>query len=184
MRPCLFILIFFLLNAQLLSAQGGAPLGRDFAMPHLYMIKFGKKKKKFTIKDSCYVSMRLQNDSVMTIYGKFDMADGKQKYVVPGKSYTPSDVKELYVAVSEEESITGVSKDTCWLFKTTLGYISAYGKTPEMDAANITAIQKGKEGEIMPFSKELLMEWIKSNDKAVKLAEKGKYVEAIKLYNL
>jgi hypothetical protein len=181
MRPCLFTLLFFLLYSPASFSQVDQST-RNALNPNLYMIKFGKKKKPFNIKDSTYVSMVLPNDSVRTIFGKFNMTDGKQSIAGEGKSYTPSDAKELYVAISEEQSITGISKDTCWLFKTTLGYISAYGKTPELDTKNIVAIQKSR-GEIMPFSKELLMEWLKGNDKAVKLAEKGKYLEAIKLYN-
>lgn len=181
MRPSLLILLFFLFGSQVLHSQVPQST-RDALNPNLHMIKFVKKKKPFNIKDSTYVSMVLSNDSMRTIFGKFTMTDGQQSISGEGKSYTPSDVKELYVAVSEEESITGISKDTCWLFKTTLGYISGYGKTPEPGSKNIIAIQKSK-GEIMPFSKELLMEWLKGNDKAIKLAEKGKYVEAIKLYN-
>lgn len=181
MRPCLFLLLVVLVNPVESFSQVDAST-RNALNPNLYMIKFGKKPKKFNIKDSCYVSMVLPNDSVTTIYGKFDFTGGGQSIAIPGKSYTASQVKELHVAISEEESITGIYKDSCWLFKTTLGYISAYGKTPEKDAANIVAIQKSK-GEIMPFSKELLKEWLKDNEKAVKLVEKGKYVEAIKLYN-
>src|SRR5690349_53414 len=151
MRCCLFMLIFFILDAQAVFSQVDGPT-RSALNPNLYMIKFGKKPKKFNIKDSCYVSMVLSDNSDTTIYGKFDFTGGGQKIAAAGKSFIPSQVKELYVAVSEEESITGISKDTGWLFKTTLGYISAYGKTPEKDGPNIVAIQKSK-GEIMPFSK-------------------------------
>ena len=147
----------------------------------IYMIKLSKKKR-FNPKDEYEIRILLQNDSVIMNAGKLETKDGKQTITFDSLVITPNETKEIVFPNEEGEYLKGIPKDTSWIFKTTTGIINAYAVTPSIDTKEIVAIQK-LTGEIVPFSKELLIEWLKLDTKAVKLAEKDKYLEAIKLYN-
>lgn len=145
------------------------------------MLKLSKKQR-FNPKNEYEIRILLQNDSIIYTAGKLDTTTGKQTIFYDGRIITPKETKEIVFPIQEGEFLKGISKNDVWLFKTTAGTINAYATVPESDAKEIVAIQK-LTGEIVPFSKELLIEWLKLDPKAVKLAEKDKYMEAIKMYN-
>ena len=176
-----FAFLFFFGNSfgQLpVTFTPGAPPTFTYA-PH--MIKFSKKEH-FSAKKDYEIRVVLQNDSVIVDAGRFDTTMSRQTVTFKNRVITPNETKEIVFPIEEGDFLKGIPKDSCWLFKTTAGAINAYATSPQIDSKNIVAIQKLR-GEIMPFSKELLMEWLKLDEYAVKLAEKGKYLEAIKKYN-
>jgi hypothetical protein len=145
------------------------------------MLKLSKKKR-YNSKDKYEIRIVLQNDSVIVVSGKLDTAAGKKVLKYDDKIVTPGETKEIVFPVADDEALKGIPKDSCWLFKTTRGSINAYANTPDIDTKDIIALQK-LSGGIVLFSKEILIEWLKLDPAAVKLAEKGKYIDAIKLYN-
>jgi hypothetical protein len=180
--PAFFFICLFSLSDNINAQFQPSPGGKTWVYQPLYMIKLSKKKK-FNPKSDYEIRVVLLNDSVIYTGAKLDTtSSGKKALKFNGKVITPAETKEIVFPIEEGEFLKGLPRDSCWIFKTTAGLINAYSATPETDNKNILALQK-LSGEIFPFTKELLLEWLKSDPKAVKLAEKDKFVDAIKLYN-
>jgi hypothetical protein len=148
---------------------------------NMYMVKLSIKKP-FNLKNKYEIRALLQNDSVIIDAGKLHKDGNTYIITYDSLKIKSTETKEIIFPIEEGEFLKGIPKDTCWIFKTASGTINAYAVTPNIDTKDIVAIQK-LTGEIVPFSKELLIEWLKLDPKAVKLAEKDKYLDAIKLYN-
>ena len=179
------ISIYSFSQHQMTMSTPKGPIKIDLMFPNhptnFHYIKLSKKTR-FKSKEEYEIRVLLQNDSVIIDAGKLDTIREKQTITFKNKVITPNETKEIVFPVDEDDFLKGIPKDSCWLFKTTSGAINAYAIFPQIDTKEIVAIQKLK-GEIIPFSKELLIEWLKLDPKAVKLAEKDKYLEAIKVYN-
>lgn len=78
---------------------------------------------------------------------------------------------------------TGMANDTCWMFKAVEGPITAYSYLSEGDdESSLIGIQNGG-GPIKKLNNENLKEMIGTDDEAMKLFDKKKYLAAIKKYN-
>jgi hypothetical protein len=114
------------------------------------------------------------DDSVHTLqWGKKD-----KKTIV-----RPKDTKEIYRVDNYGNRITGIPRDSCWLFAVDTGRIRTYSAIAEIQDPLIGYIQKGEDGPILDLTKENLLPMIADNEKAVKFVEKGKLLKAIKEYN-
>jgi hypothetical protein len=100
------------------------------------------------------------------------------KYIVRLDKYIVS--RDKYV---DAES-NGMASDSCWLFKSIDGKISAYTPLAEDDVEDdlLRYIQKD-QGPLVQLTSEHLQEMAQGNEKAVSLAERNKYTKSIKQYN-
>ena len=80
------------------------------------------------------------------------------------------------------KKIQGIPADSCWLFLAEPGRINKYGATSDLNPL-ITHIQKGGNGKILPLTQENVLALVRSNEKAVSLAKKGKLLKAISCFN-
>lgn len=94
----------------------------------------------------------------------------------------PADTKEVWRKASTGRVMRGVPADSCWLFKTIEGRINGYSEYSFDDKEFVTRIQKG-DGPLVIFTEQSLKEMIASDEEALLLAERGKLVKAILVYN-
>lgn len=114
------------------------------------------------------------DDSVHTLqWGKKD-----KKTIV-----RPKDTKEIFRIDNFGNRITGIPHDSCWLFAVDTGKIRTYSVNAEIYDPLIGYMVKGEDGPILNFTKENLLPMVVDNEKATRLAEKGKLLKAISLYN-
>ena len=128
-----------------------------------------------------------KNDSVVQAFTKIDVSDsvrrieikeGKAEFVIK-----PHDTKRVYRVCKSGQRIIGMPTDSCWLFKVGEGKINSYSVLPYEYNPVIVAIQQGKDGPIIPLSKEILKKIIGDDPKLTKLIEKKKFNKVIELYN-
>jgi len=122
-----------------------------------------KGKGKINIKDSIQ-SLTLQNDSATRVF-------------------LPRDTKEIFRMTKRGEKISGFPMDSLWLFKTGTGRINFYAFVAEPGTMYISALEKDNSGEIVPYYEYYVKEMVADNEKALKLARKGKLYEALLKYN-
>lgn len=142
----------------------------DMAPSHKYeftvVLKDGsqfKGKGKINIKDSIQ-SLTLQNDSVTRVF-------------------LPADTKEIFRMTKSGTKVSGFPMDSLWLFKTGTGRINFYAFVAEPGTFYISAIEKDNSGEIIPYYEYYVKEMVADNEKALKLARKGKLYDALLKYN-
>jgi len=97
--------------------------------------------------------------------------------------FYPYETTEIYRLGRDGEKITGIATDSCWLFKTDTGRINFYSFVAEPGTPFITAIERAGTGEILPFYAYYVKEMVAENEKALKLAKKGKLYKALIEYN-
>ena len=122
-----------------------------------------KGKGKINIKDSIQ-SLTLQNDSLTRVF-------------------LPVDTKEIFRMTKSGKKVSGSPMDSLWLFKTATGRINFYAFVAEPGTLYISAIEKDNSGEIVPYYEYYVKEMVADNEKALKLARKGKLYEALLKYN-
>jgi hypothetical protein len=147
--------------------------------PHYYYGNTGTVKQKYGL------SIVLLNDSVISEKATLDisvMPNTLEYGKKDGKTIIrPSETKEVY-RMENGVKITGIAADSCWLFLVGDNKIKTYSIIPEKEYPKIDHIQKG-EGQILPLTKENLVAIVADNEKALKLAEKGKLLKALETYN-
>jgi hypothetical protein len=122
----------------------------------------------------------LENKSVR----KKDSARFRKIYPTQTKYIVRLDRYNVSRDIHESIESTGMTTDSCWLFKDFDGKICAYTPLAEDDVDDgfIRYIQKDK-GPLIEITKESLATMVDSDEKATGFAEKGKYSKAIKHYN-
>lgn len=128
----------------------------------------------------------LKNDSVVEARTRIErmkpcdiIAVGKRDKMVIIK---PGDTKEVWRKASTGKVMRGVPADSCWIFKTIEGRINGYSEYSYDDKGFVTRIQQG-DGPMVIFTGQNLKKMIASDEEALLLAEKGKLVKAILVYD-
>jgi len=137
------------------------------------------KKYKFTVV--------LKDGSVVTIKNAIDIS--KKKHSLKGKvnkvkvEITPDQTKEISRASGYgDKRMVGVPIDTCWMFLSIIGKISAYSCVAEPDSPLLIAVRKG-DGPIVKLTQESLREMIDGHEEALKHLEKKQLKRALDVYN-
>lgn len=100
------------------------------------------------------------------------------------KYLTPSQTTSIFrTSDTGGSKVIGIPADSCWFFNVLEGELSGYSQVSEQTTAYITAFQEGENGEILSLTKENLMPIVGGDPKRKKLVEKGKLVQAMKMYN-
>lgn len=127
----------------------------------------------------------LKNDSVINVFARIDIKDSIQSITFKKKkqkfTIKPSDTKEI-ICLAFSKPRRGVPTDSCWLFKSVSGRITAYSYLPDPGTIYIVAVKKDN-GQIIGLTKEVLLVMVSDNPKAIKKAENDQFVDAIKIYN-
>jgi len=148
-------------------------------MYHNYSNRPTNKKHVFTIV--------LLNDSTLEAKAKINISDSVHSLKWGKKEneriIMPSDTKEIYRIADDGRKITGLPRDSCWIFLVEEGRIRKYSITSETDYPTVAFIQKEGIGSIVSLTKENLLGMVGDNERAVSLAKKGKLLKAIDLYN-
>lgn len=87
--------------------------------------------------------------------------------------------------IRNDNGVSGIATDSCWLFKVVSGQINAYSQLSETGGLNsyyIMAIQQGN-GEVRSFTPDLLGSIIRNDAKAEKAYLKKDYYKAIERFN-
>lgn len=122
--------------------------------------------------DSTLQYLRWKDKSV----SKRDSGRFKKIYPYQTKSITRDD-KNL-------PEFTGISTDTCWLFKAITGRITGYSPIAddELTKSFVRYIQKDN-GPVLEMNEDNLEAMMKDNDEALKFLKRKKYDKAIAKYN-
>jgi len=141
---------------------------------------WGNRKVKST--DTYNIKVVYKNDSTAKVDGVILLTDSAS-VILYDSTFTilPRDTREITCSAPGMKKVKGLPTDSTWRFQLSSGSVKAYANLPFTEEA-IIALQKD-EGELVPFSKELLLEWIGVSTKIVEMVEKGKYLEAIRYYN-
>ncbi len=150
-------------------------------MPHNYGNGSGSPKYKFKV--------TLNNDSTFSFKSKM-LAEKKKMYVeykangIKRKLF-PSDTKSISGFESLNPEKKGFAADSCWLFLIIDGAINCYSSVPGTYYQLTIAIQKGKDAEIVPLTKDRLAEMVSdmTDEKLRKALEKGKLADVLNRYN-
>ena len=138
------------------------------------------------VSTKCDYKIVLKNDSIVEVFAKINIKDAIQSISFKRKkerfTITPSDTKEI-ICASYFQPTKGIPADSCWLFKSFSGAITAYSYLPEPGTMFIVAVQKGKDGPIVALTEDALLDMVADNPKALKKVNDGKFVDAIKIYN-
>ena len=99
--------------------------------------------------------------------------------------FNPEDTKSISTIAEMGRKMIGMPafNDSCWLFKTFEGKINKYSVTPEWGTPFTAGIQKDRQKQPLKISKDNVIELVQDNPEALKKAEKGKLLDAIRLYN-
>ncbi len=96
---------------------------------------------------------------------------------------TPSQTKEIsresYVA---KKPLVGIPADSCWLFLSIQGKITAYAYVAEVNSEYLIAVKK-YDGPIVKITEASLKEMMQGDEKALKQIEKKRFKKAIEEYN-
>jgi hypothetical protein len=126
------------------------------------------------------------NDSSVEVKTKINLNDSIHtlSWGKKGNETTvkPTDTKEIY-RMENGEIISGIPHDSCWLFVAKTGKIITYSITSELDMPLIKYMQSRADGPILLITKENVLELVKENEKAVRIAENGNLIRAIRVYN-
>jgi hypothetical protein len=130
----------------------------------------------------------LKNDSVIVTKTKIELGkvhSVKVKRKGEKIEIKPEDTKELARLTYSGAVLKGIPADSCWLFRCGKGKINTYSSLAEEGTGYTVAIQDGENGPIVPLNKKNLENMIPvgSDEKIMKLIEKGKLVKAIDAYN-
>lgn len=122
-----------------------------------------------------------KNDSVVTARGEWNRHTFPISIIVKHKKdmylVFPSQTKELTA-----NNMTAITTDSCWLFRIQKGRINAYSFYPDKKG-DIAAVQKGKDGKIMPFSFLTMSELVADHRKAREFVKNGELYRALLHYN-
>jgi hypothetical protein len=169
---------FITVPTKMSTPRGTITIPTQRYTPMYYNYQNGNRKHDFTIV--------LLNDSVVQAKTKINIGDSIHTLEWGKKEnktiIRPSETKEIY-RMDDGKKITGIPADSCWLFLVDDGKIKTYSITSETDYPLIQYMQKNETGPIMLLTKENMLEMVKDNEKASKLAEKGKLLKAISVYN-
>jgi hypothetical protein len=139
------------------------------------------------ISNTRYFTVVFLNDSIMEVRGKINL-DSTVSFLQWGRkeqawSIKPFETKEIY-RMAGGKKIRGIpTGDSCWLFLVDNGKIRTYSVTSEMEAPTIAYIQKGENGQMLPFTDGNVLKMIQDNERAIALAKKGKLLNAVRRYN-
>jgi hypothetical protein len=128
-----------------------------------------------------------QNGNAFNTYTRIQTSGPKHFIIVkdPSKGTSvmyPSDTKTLSRMTPEGRQLLGIPDGDRWLFKILSGKINAYYFLAEENTKIFSDIQKA-DGPIVPFTTQTLLEMVDGDADAKELISKGKYKEAIKIYN-
>ncbi len=137
------------------------------------------KKYKFTV--------LLKNDCLFVVKTRIEIS-GK-RHVIQARinkrriEIVPDQTKEIYRILDDRNTrLVGIPSDSCWLFLSIQGKISAYSYLAERNSEYIIAAQK-YSGPIVKITEESLREMVEDNEKAVRQVEKKRFKKAIEIYN-
>lgn len=129
----------------------------------------------------------LKSDSSFTGEGKINISDSVHRLALKRekevREFLPQDTKEIYRVSKNGEKIIGIPSDYGWLFLTDSGKINCYAYIAEPGTPYIAMIQKADTDEIFMYGKFSVQLLVEEDEKAIKLADKGKLYQAIKQYN-
>jgi hypothetical protein len=128
-----------------------------------------------------------QTGKSFTVFTKINTTGPKHFIVVKDPSMGtsilyPSDTKTLSRMTPESHQLLGVPDGDRWLFKILSGKINAYYFLAEENTKVFSDIQQG-DGPIVPFTAKALVGMLDGDVDAIELVSKGKYKEAINIYN-
>ncbi|WP_207536503.1 hypothetical protein [Desertivirga arenae] len=109
----------------------------------------------------------------------------REERIYPKQTLKISRLYENFKHPEKKETIEGLAADSCWLFKSISGKITAYSFLSErldMHTGYLSAIQVDS-GAILNFSPEQLRAVISNSDKAMRSFNKQDYYQAIIRYN-
>jgi len=137
------------------------------------------KKYKFTVV--------LKNDSSFVVKSKIDISE--KKHFLTAKlnkkkvRITPGETKEISrLSGYGDKRMIGVPVDSCWMFLSIIGKISAYSFVAEPDSEYLIAVKK-HDGLIVKLTEESLREMLEGNEEALKHLNKKQLKRAIDAYN-
>lgn len=193
MKSFIFQLAFIFLVTNLAVAQGfytpqtfSTPYGNVTTYQYHHTPNYYYAGNTGPVSEKCDYKIVLKNDSIIEVFAKININERvqfisfkrkKEKFIIK-----PSDTKEI-ICSSYSQPMKGIPTDSCWLFKSFSGAINAYSYLPEPETMFIVAVQKGKNEPIVPLTKDVLVEMVSDNPKALNKAENDKFVAAIKIYN-
>ncbi|GAB3933217.1 hypothetical protein [Mucilaginibacter myungsuensis] len=214
MKKKYFTLFLLVIIVSVASAQSGVPanLRGDYnkMMANQSMIQFNQlmsrnwmmgyhNNPQVNFKYDFKVTMRDSSTKIVRskIYG--DTANHKSYILLVDKDLKRSDpAREQKIYADQTLSISrvqrdmhgtyavvGLATDSCWLFETLKGPISAYANVSELadvGDAYLRAFQYGND-KVKPLDPAALEPIIKTDPKAHKLFLKKKYLRAIEKYN-
>lgn len=129
----------------------------------------------------------LQNDSSFTVKTKIDIKAEKHLLVVKKKKekweITPDQTREISrLTYPANTRLVGIPSDSCWLFQSIQGRISAYSYLAELNSEYLVAVRK-YNGPIVKLTPDALKEMLEDHEKALKHWGKKQYKQAIEAYN-
>lgn len=158
-------------NQQIWMPMYGRPTSNSTGNP--------SKKYLFTIV--------FKSDSQVTVKTRIDIS--KKTHTIKVKTnkslvtIKPTDTQEIYRVNETGYRMKGIPADSCWLFQCKTGKIIVYSFVAEWGLDYATALQKGSEGAIVPFSQKNIEEMVSDYEDALRLAKKNDLENAINTYN-
>jgi hypothetical protein len=141
------------------------------------------------------VKVRLEvtfsEDSVVTLLTNIHFDEDTAYFKMKGPSgkkvkVTPAQTKRIRrIPATGDDPIVGISADSCWLFPMIKGEVIGYSKSPNFDEfLFVDAVQKA-DGQIIPATKENLLELLADDEDAVKALNKKSFFagDVIRKYN-
>lgn len=155
------------------------PMPYRFGSPDQSLTLVFKTNMTIIEKDGTVKNVRIQYDASSKVHVLKELGNKKTDRMI----YKPADTKQISCLYMSKLQV-GIPADSCWLFKIAPGKIVTYSFLPSEQDKSLAAIQDGKDGPILPLTKEnLLMLSVDANERVYKLIEEQKYWKAISLYN-
>jgi len=194
MNKCYLVLVFLLLYTIGFS-QGYIPITTTMKtpmgnIPYTYQVYTAPmnyyRNAPVTSQKGDFIIV-LKNDSTVHTRARLDLSDSVHRIEIKKKKITstilPHDTKQITLVWNTGLEFVGIPADSCWLFQVNVGKINSYSVVPYDTDPIIVAIQKGKDGPIIPLSKKNLRDMVGDDPKLNELIDKEKFEKVIRQYN-
>ena len=192
MKQIFFVFIsiinFTLCNAQFTpSSRINTPFGSAIIPGHYNTNFFNFSPKNFETAKHDFL-IELVNGEVLEVKTKIQFRDStsflKWKQNGETKILLPHETKSIYHSSYKRNIFKGIPIKNAWVFQVDSAKINTFTITSDfIKSTPITHIQKHGNAEILPLTKENLVEMVADNPRALVLAKKNKLYKAIKAYN-
>jgi hypothetical protein len=147
-----------------------------------------KDSSKLEVQSKLYIDTALHQNYLVVLNKNFPKKDPRREHkIYPAQTAEISRNSFARYTLTPTQ-IVGVPNDTCWLFKSINGKISAYSNLPVLDFGNnmismmLCAIQLDN-GPVLKLTSADLTNMVGKNSNALKAIKKKDYYQAIKKFN-